>query len=1485
MVSLLQQTRTFTNGELSKIFNKLSCDSKRIIRSNVPFFVRWFCSKSTMLVRYVCQKSNPPGGQSLQATVGRSGRKNQHGNEVPLRRPPQNIVQSFPPSGTPPGAAPRMSANPGQVHHFQAAGHIQAEGRTRLANATSLTFVSHDGNQYTFKDQGGQEVTVKSSVDLPRMCPKLRTLNFRGCNHLGRAHFQGFRALETVDFTDCPNLNYVDVSGCSNLTTLTLSKPLPPTPDGKAALIANGSPNLIAPEDTWFLSAQSSEFMIRHGGSSYRYGRSTGNLLKVENGNNGWGAYSQTQTPDESLLPLKNPHWKSLTEPPSPMPVPSSGIKPQQPADASAPVPQAQPAQTGAVQGPAPAGPVSADENARRLANATELKFVRTEMKTQNGWFQRQQKIYILTDQNGQEVEVNDFTKIRNNAFKLTTINMSGSDINSTDAGRILARETLNNADFSNCSNIHCITMEEDEAASSALKSLNLSGSGLSHITLIGHTKLTSLDLSGNANLLGVHLSGCTGLSTLNLSDGTRELRVLDVSQCTNLHALDLSQRHNFLEVRHTNCPAEVPPPVEKPVPPPEETVVRQLMNGAIGENWDRFNERAETIDFADLQDPNGQFGGRPKVLLPFIQAHHAVKNPFSWQSGVHTAPGADIYVRHDVSSSGGNAEGDAYFARITDNYCLTNSPLRQDTENFFKLFAGEIGSGTGMLVDLHCHQGEYLGTTADYTKSYITDVQQIGATITIPNATVFDAHGEQKTVAEVTITVHKAKVHGKSFFHVRVKGLPDNYAFSTQVQQQINAEVERIRQENNVTLTVSHCNGGMGRGPTQMYMDTIERVAMQARVNGRGCVCDWDNQKSPMINGKVNLAYVARNIVLTGHAARHVCGQSTSQFLQLKQFTGDIAREYDSGGGGTQPQAAQPQGVQGVTAAAMDLNATRLAEATSLTFVRYADEQYTFKDQGGQEVTVKSSRDLPQMCPNLKTLNFCNCDRLGQAHLAGFSSLETLDFTECNSLVYVDVSNCPQLKTLTLPKPLQPIDGQAALIAQGSPNLIFPEKTWFLSNNGPMMKHSGAFYRYSTTTGVLHKWKPGDGTLWSQQTQTPDESLLPLNNPNWTSSSPMLVPMPRTLPAQAGTPAPAAAKSNPSAAPVATAAATGPGGSPEAQAAAMMHKILGGDFDKYNGDVDNINPADLTRKNDSIIAPKMPRPKAMVSFLNAHHPKDRCPNVFFHFCLHTKPEYSLYVRHRGKVGSESFVEEILENKVESYENKACQADYNQITDGDRSYYLTCAPNQLEKQTEFFKAFAAELGDEPGLIVDLHSDDSVHVKTNDYLTENPPDGLTDLETVADINLDTSIRIQIRKAKIDGKTFYHARVHNWADNTALNSERISQINAEIEKLCVNNAIRKVTIHCNGGLGRAPTMMYSNAIERIAKEAKAQGMGCCCNWDNQTQPMVDGKVNLAYVMRNMLLTGHAIRSTCGQSKAQFEFYKTFTEEMAARYADAA
>ncbi|MDR1456481.1 MAG: hypothetical protein LBI34_00240 [Puniceicoccales bacterium] len=856
--------------------------------------------------------------------------------------------------------------------------------------------------------------------------------------------------------------------------------------------------------------------------------------------------------------------------PPGNAPAPQASATPQ---ESAPPATQAQETTIAQTSPQSPQAPVAAatvatvsiEENATRLANATELKFERTYDKSCTGYGGKplQQKMYVLTDQDGREVEIKNFSELCS-AEKLTTINMSGSGVKLYEVQTILENcERLMDADFSNCTNVDSSSHQSYGATPlnirncNNLASINLAGTKISLIRIQGCANLQNVNISGtpmeilqiencasfndssvsmNANLRCIRIIDCTSLQTLDFSTNTnlrclclrkcanlksitppsdpKELRILDVSGCTSLEDADLTHCCEGLKVIQDDCPATI---TLKPNSAPSDAQgsAQQFLRQTVGENFDQYNSYADNIIFSEMQNFGSRSNQRPTALVPFMWGHHPnVMRVDRWdmEERVDTAEEANIYTKHSIPPEGENA----YFARITGDYCLTCCPNLQNTANFFQMFAAEIGDGVGMLVDLHDGNAgdEYLTQSDDLG---ITDVQKFGDTIVIQNASLLDGYGKPAK-KNVTIEVRSAMVHGKKLWHVRIRGLPDNYVFSTEVQQRINEVVGKIREENKVTVTVSHCNGGLGRGPTHMYMDTIERAAKAAREMGQECICDWANQKLPVIDGKINLAYVTRNMVLSGHAVRNVCGQSTGQFLQLEKFTEDIAIAYNEGAPNAQFQGAQTPSAQNaapVAAAAVstDENTTRLANATSLTFVRHDGTQYIFKDQDASEVTVKSSTELPKACPELKILTLKGCTHLDAAQFQDFQNIESIDFAECSRLGYVDVSNCPKLKTLILPHPLPPDDqGRASLIAAGSEKLIIPEGTWCLSSrvNQFIMRYNGSLYRYSASTGKLTCFLGGTGWhLLADSDSSPNPDLLPLRNPAWHTPSDAWMPVP----------------------------------------------------------------------------------------------------------------------------------------------------------------------------------------------------------------------------------------------------------------------------------------------------------------------------------------------------------------------------------------
>lgn len=528
----------------------------------------------------------------------------------------------------------------------------------------------------------------------------------------------------------------------------------------------------------------------------------------------------------------------------------------------------------------------------------------------------------MLSDQDGNEIQIKKLTEILK-AKGLTELHMSGVDISTPDLSLIIEySKSIKVLDLSNCTNTEPKRSVSDYSPLTiighpSLESVRISGSDVDGVVIARCPRLQTveaaggklesfriircpgvrtIDLSQGSGLRDIAACGCPDLKSITLSELDKALAIFNVSECQALDRdIDLSRCRPGIGVIQAKCPAKI---ITPPLPPPftgPEAAAQELMWGVIGENFDQHNPYPDDISFSDLKNLGSNSNRRPEALVPFMRGRHPiVVRPDCWDKPIHTDPDADLYARHGVPSCIKEFPN-AYFAEITGMYCITSCPGLQNTKHFFQAFAKHIGTGVGLIVDLHDERGggEYIGR-GNATEFNVFAIEQVGDTTTIENAELLDGNGNKKT-GQITIAVHKARVDGKPFFHVRVKGLPDNHAFSTEVQQRINVEVEKIRQEHGVTVTVSHCNGGMGRGPTQMYMDAIQRVARQAQAKGFGCVCDWDKQKLPLVDGKINLAYVARNMVLTGHAARNVCGQSTSQFLQLKQFTEDMAGTYTS--------------------------------------------------------------------------------------------------------------------------------------------------------------------------------------------------------------------------------------------------------------------------------------------------------------------------------------------------------------------------------------------------------------------------------------------------------------------------------------------------------------------------------------------------------------------------------------------------------------
>jgi protein tyrosine phosphatase len=193
----------------------------------------------------------------------------------------------------------------------------------------------------------------------------------------------------------------------------------------------------------------------------------------------------------------------------------------------------------------------------------------------------------------------------------------------------------------------------------------------------------------------------------------------------------------------------------------------------------------------------------------------------------------------------------------------------------------------------------------------------------------------------------------------------------------------------------------------------------------------------------------------------------------------------------------------------------------------------------------------------------------------------------------------------------------------------------------------------------------------------------------------------------------------------------------------------------------------------------------------------------------------------------------------------------------------------------FFEAVQKE---EIGLIVDLRTEGSSSI-FRDYtdpkiLPRVGPDisGDKDRTPIAE-------GISSRALSIDGHRVIHLRHTNMADNTALSDEKFVEFMRAIDSLKDKGVdTSKIVFHCNGGLGRAPTMLVIRTLWQAAQTAKLSGLDVVYDAKNQNLMQVEGNLNLAAVLKNILCQGTYARSTFIQTKEQFEATAKFAEYLA-------
>jgi len=165
----------------------------------------------------------------------------------------------------------------------------------------------------------------------------------------------------------------------------------------------------------------------------------------------------------------------------------------------------------------------------------------------------------------------------------------------------------------------------------------------------------------------------------------------------------------------------------------------------------------------------------------------------------------------------------------------------------------------------------------------------------------------------------------------------------------------------------------------------------------------------------------------------------------------------------------------------------------------------------------------------------------------------------------------------------------------------------------------------------------------------------------------------------------------------------------------------------------------------------------------------------------------------------------------------------------------------------------------------------------------------------------------RVVEFDGHVFIHYKITDWPDGEALSIDHAVLLNQELDYMANCEPLRtdlakddldRICVHCNGGLGRAPTFVCLRVLWNAAKLAYQNSVPCVCKWHHQssmtptlhvrkTESKTDGKtpshekyayaINLAAVLRNIIIRGYYTRSVFVQTEAQISMLPEFAEAM--------
>jgi hypothetical protein len=405
----------------------------------------------------------------------------------------------------------------------------------------------------------------------------------------------------------------------------------------------------------------------------------------------------------------------------------------------------------------------------------------------------------------------------------------------------------------------------------------------VSSIEIQACSGLKVLDLSQNSSLYAISLDGCQNLIKFCLRN-LAQLARLCVRRCAALTGIFLkknsAKRLHYVEI--SNCPLLNTQTLSKNFPPriyiksdQEFDEYAQPRNPLIlypflGVAFDRFNLATDDICWSS-DDQRCM----PVALDEWAAACHPIAK--------QTNPGDSIYVAWldefqvqanpvvaDIMNRSRQQKDDC--SRIT----FGNTSLYAAT-----CFGPDVGGGAALMS---CLAQELYNNEACIL--VLLDNGTCGDTLDKCCAKEED---KRPVCDSSAIPVERRSAHGREFWVVRVGEKDINEA------SKINSTISKLRNELKTQKVAFVSSLGEEMLQLAIYYYVLDYIAQQAFAANIQVCCEWEHQTRSTLEGKFNLAWAARNILLDMISSRDIAELEKEQWMLIERFPDRLVSERGS--------------------------------------------------------------------------------------------------------------------------------------------------------------------------------------------------------------------------------------------------------------------------------------------------------------------------------------------------------------------------------------------------------------------------------------------------------------------------------------------------------------------------------------------------------------------------------------------------------------